>query len=101
MTATGVFTVTARPTITSLSPSSKARGTAAQNITMTGANFVSGVNVSISRNGITIVSVTRNSATSITVRLSVSGSANTGFRNVTVTNPDGGTFTLNNGLRIT
>ena len=48
-----------------------------------------------------MVSVTRNSATSLTVRLSVSRGASASQRNVTVTNPDGGTFTLANGFRIT
>ena len=101
VTLANAFTVTARPTITSLSPNSKGRGTGAQNITVTGTNFVSGATMAFSGNGITIVSVTRNSSTSITVRISVSGGASTGFRNVTVTNPDGGTFTLTNGFRIT
>ena len=57
--------------------------------------------VAFSGNGITINSVTRNSSTSITVRMSVAGTATASFRDVTVTNPDGGTSTLANGFRVT
>ncbi len=95
------FTVNARPTVTSLSPNTKSRGTGAQNITVNGTGFQSGVGVSFSGSGITVISVTRNSSTNLTVRISVSNGASTTFRNVTATNPDGGTFTLNNGFRIT
>jgi hypothetical protein len=103
---TSAVTVTARPTITSLSPNSKGRGTSAQNITLTGTGFggsngTFGGSVSFSGNGINVISVTRNSSTSLTVRVSVSSGASTGFRGVTVTNPDQGSFTLNNGFRIT
>ena len=100
-TLVGGLTVTARPTVSGLSPNSKSRGGSASNVTVTGANFVNGATVAFSGSGITVVSVTRNSSTSLTVRLSVSGGASTGLRNVTVTNPDGGTFTLANGFRIT
>ena len=100
-TLSSSFTVTARPTITSLSPNSKSRGSGPQNITVNGSNFVSGVSVAFSGSGINVISVTRNSSSSITVRLSVSNFASTSFRDVTVTNPDGGTFTLGNGFRIT
>ena len=57
--------------------------------------------MSFTGNGITVVSVTRNNATSLTVRLSVAAGATVGQRNVTVTNPDGGSATLANGFRIT
>ena len=100
------FTVNAAPGISSLSPNSKRRGTGAQNITLTGSNFPSnfvsgGGSVGFSGNGINIISVTRNSSTSLTVRLSVSNFASLGFRNVMVTNPDRGAATINNGFRIT
>ena len=99
------FTVTARPTVTSLNPNSRGRGATNQNVTVNGTNF-GGANgpfsgtVSFSGTGITVNSVTRNSATQLTVNLSVSGSAATGSRNVTVTNADAGAGTLNNGFTV-
>jgi quinohemoprotein amine dehydrogenase alpha subunit-like protein len=100
-TLVNAVTVTARPTVTSVSPNSKARGGSASNVTVTGTGFAAGAGVNFTGNGITVVSVTRNSATSLTVRLSVSGGATTGLRDVTVTNPDGGSGTLAGGFRIT
>ena len=48
-----------------------------------------------------MISVTRNSSTSITVRISVAWWAPLGSRNVTVDNPSGPDVTLNNGFQIT
>ena len=62
---------------------------------------MNGATVAISGSGITVNSVTWNSATKLTIVVSVSGGASTGFRNVTVTNPDQGSFTLSNGFRVT
>ena len=95
------FTVNAPPTITSLSPSTAARNSFFKTITVNGTGFQAGAVISFSGSGITINSTTVNSSTSITLNINVSGSATTGARNVTVTNPDGGTFTLSNGLTIT
>jgi hypothetical protein len=94
------FTVNARPTITSLSPNSRTRGTSNQTITITGTGFVSGATVAFTGTGITVNSVTRTSATQLTVVISLSGSAATGLRNVTVTNPDAGFYTLTNGFTV-
>jgi len=94
------FTVNARPTITSLAPTSRTRGQSNQSIVFTGTGFVTGATVVFSGTGITVVSVTRNSATQLTVVISVSGGATTGARNVTVTNPDAGTFTLSGGFTV-
>jgi hypothetical protein len=54
--------------------------------------------VAFSGTGINVNSVTRNSATQLTVVISLSSSAATGLRNVTVTNPDAGFYTLSNGF---
>src|SRR5262249_55032883 len=51
VTLSAPFSVTARPTITSISPNSKGRGTSASNITITGTNFVNGATVAFSGNG--------------------------------------------------
>jgi hypothetical protein len=57
--------------------------------------------VSFAGSGITINSVVRNPDTQITVNISVAGSAALGARDVTVSNPDGGTATAPGGLTIT
>ena len=94
------FTVNARPTILSLSPNSRRHGLSNQTIIIAGTGFVSGATVAFSGSGITVNSVTRNSATQLTVVISLSGSAATGLRNVTVTNPDAGFYTLSNGFTV-
>jgi Quinohemoprotein amine dehydrogenase, alpha subunit domain III len=100
-TRAGAFTVNVRPTLTSLSPNSRARGQSNQTIVLTGTGFVNGATVSLSGSGITVNSVTWNSATKLTINVSVSSGASTGNRNVTVTNPDQGAVTLSNGFRVT
>ena len=100
-TLAGAFTVNARPTLTSLNPGSRARGQTNQTIVVNGTGFVNGATVAFSGSGITVNSVTWNSATKLTIIISVSGGASTGFRNVSVTNPDLGSFTLSNGFRVT
>jgi hypothetical protein len=100
-TTTAAFTVNPRPTITSLSPSSRNRGLSNQVILVNGTGFVDGAGVAFSGNGITVNSVTWVSATQLSVNISISGSATRSQRNVTVTNPDKGTFTRSNGFRVT
>ena len=94
------FTVNARPTVTSLSPNSRRRGLNNQVIIVTGTGFVTGATVAFSGSGISIDYVTWNSSTQLTIRIDISAGAAIGLRNVTVTNPDGGTFTLNNGFLV-
>ena len=96
----GAFTVNARPTLASLSPNARHRGQSNQTIIFTGTGFVSGATVSFSGSGVSVGSVTRNNSTQLTVVISVSGGAALGSRNVTVTNPDAGWFTLNNGFTV-
>jgi hypothetical protein len=95
------LTVTPRPTIASLNPGSRSRGQSNQNIVITGTGFASGASVAFSGSGINVVSVTFTDAGHITVKISVASNAATGNRSVTVTNPDQGWFTLNNGLKVT
>src|SRR5262249_19247146 len=69
------FVVTARPTISSVSPNSLGQGATSQSITVNGSNFPSnfvsgGGSVSFSGSGITVNSVTRSSSTRLTVVVS-------------------------------
>ena len=104
---TACFTVNAAPTVTSTDPSSRGQGAAAQNITINGTGFVDGATVTFSGTGITVNSVTFVDATELTANITIAGSAPTGARNVTVTNPDAGTgtctscFTINAGPTVT
>ena len=106
VTATNAFTVNTPATVTSISPTSLPQGATSQTITVTGADFVSGswpnATVTFSGTGITVNSVTRTSATTLSVVVTISGVATVGTRDVTVTSPDGapavtlpGAFTVN------
>jgi prepilin-type N-terminal cleavage/methylation domain-containing protein len=100
-TATGnnVFTVNAAPTITAVNPNVRDQGATNQAILISGAGFVNGSNVSFSGAGVTGPTAF-NSPTQLTVTVSVAANAALGARNVTVSNPDGGTATLNNGFTV-
>jgi hypothetical protein len=99
-TRTGGFTVTAAPTVSSVTPSSRGQGATSQSLTIAGTNFASGATVTFSGTGITVNSVTRNSSTSLTVNVSVASNAATGARDVTVKNPDAGVATLTGGFAV-
>jgi len=76
------------PTVTSASPSSRGQGAANQTIAVKGTNFQSGAQVSFSGTGITVNSTSFVSASEVKANVSISASATTGGRTVTVTNPD-------------
>jgi hypothetical protein len=104
---TGVFTVNALPAVTSTSPASRGQGAVAQNITITGTGFLSGAAATFSGAGITVISTTFGSATTLTASISIAAGTTIGARNVTVTNPDTGVgtgtglFTVNTGPTVT
>ncbi len=107
---TWVSTIAA-PTPTLNNPGASAnQGASSVTLNLTGANFFdpgmafpNHLDVQLqggATNGITINSVTFNSATSATVNYSISAGASTGSRNIVLTNPDGQTVTVTNGLTI-
>ena len=92
------FTVNAGPSISTLTPSSRGQGAASQAIVIAGSNFSAGAwttsRVTFSGSGITVNSVVRDSASQLTVTISVASNAAVGPRTVTVRNPsDNGTAT--------
>lgn len=87
------FTVNARPTVTSASPSSRGQGAVSQDLALTGTNFAASPTVTFSGTGITVNSAVRDSATQITINVTVSDSAALGARDITVTNADLGAGT--------
>jgi len=99
-TQTNAFSVTAAPTVTSTSPSSRGQGASSQTVTIKGSGFVSGAAASFSGNGITVNSTTFKSATELRASVSIESSASVGLRTVTVTNPDAGTGSLANGFAV-
>jgi N,N-dimethylformamidase beta subunit-like protein/quinohemoprotein amine dehydrogenase alpha subunit-like protein len=103
-TLTNGFSVTtavlAPPTLTSATPNTGAQGQNLTSVILAGSNFQSGATCSFGA-GITVNSCTFNSATQLTANLSIAASATVGTRNVTVTNPDTQSSTLNNGFSVT
>ncbi len=99
-TCSGCFTVNARPTIGTLSPNSRPRGTVDSTVLMSGTGFQTGAVVTVSGTGVnaTVVAVT---PTQLTLLVTVAPGAVTGLRSVTVTNPDAGTLTKANAFRVT
>ncbi len=103
-TLTNGFSVTnavlAPPTLTSATPNTGTQGQNLASVILAGSNFQSGATCSFGA-GITVNSCAFNSATQLTANLSISASAAVGTRNVTVTNPDTQSSTLNNGFSVT
>ncbi|MFY9586568.1 MAG: hypothetical protein WAT66_03820 [Actinomycetota bacterium] len=92
-TCTGCLTITAPPTITSISPAQRGQGLTNQTLSITGTGFQNGIDATFSGTGITVNSVTFGNVSNITVNIDVAGGASLGSRDVTLTNPDGGTKT--------
>jgi hypothetical protein len=87
------------PTVSGISPSSGKRGTTL-NVVLTGSNYLNGeIIVAISGGGVTVNSVTVNSATQLTANITIAPSASATFRNVSVTNSYG-TVTYSNGFQV-
>jgi hypothetical protein len=100
-TGVGALTITPAPTATAINPSHLERGQSNVPVAITGANIVSGATVAVSGTGVTVGTVTFNSATSLTAVMSVTTAADTTARDVIVHNPDGGTGTCKACLTIT
>jgi hypothetical protein len=100
VTSAAAFTVNSKPSTTSANPNSMVQG-ATGTVTLTGTNYVATPTVSFSGTGIAVNNVTRDSLVQLTVNVTIAGGASTGARNVTVTNPDGGTSTANGIFTVT
>jgi hypothetical protein len=88
------------PTVSTVSPSTLGVGADKVAVKVTGTNFGPTPAVTVSNpTGITIA-VTRDSATQLTLAVSVAGNAATGARDLTVTNSQSETVTKSNALTI-
>lgn len=102
--ATNIFfsaTAISSPTHTNTSPNSGGQRATHRTITLQGTGFMENPTISISGTGITIDTVSRTSATQLVISISITETASTGTRNITITNTDGGTTTTSNALTIT
>jgi photosystem II stability/assembly factor-like uncharacterized protein len=105
VTATGGFTVSLPPTITSvtrnhpiLGPVSWDRQGAVREITINGANFQSGAFIVFSGSGVSASLTTFVNSSQLKATMSIAESATVGLRDAVITNPDFGSGTLNNAF---
>ncbi len=98
---TTILTLPLRITISSVSPSSVARGAVAKVLTVTGANFKAGIKATFSGTGIKVITVKRLSSTKVTVTITVASSAAKGARSLILRNTDAGNATKTNAITIT
>lgn len=99
------FTIvkTTSPTITSISPDSGRHGTTVSIRNLAGTGFQKGARIELAKPGLPAIaakSVKVVSSSKITCTFSIPSRAMTGYRDLVITNPDGGTFTLQNGFRV-
>ena len=90
--ATGAFTVNVGPTVQSLSPDNLGADTSNASVVVTGSGFAGEPTPVFSGDGITVHSVTRDSATQLTLVISIAEDAEQSLRDLTITNPDGGSI---------
>ncbi|NQX02985.1 IPT/TIG domain-containing protein, partial [bacterium] len=100
LTQVAAFTVNAAPTLASLSPSTRAVGLQGQSLVLTGSYFQAGAQVAFSGSGITVTGVSVDSPTQLTVLADLDSAATPGPRDVTVSQPDGGSVTLAGALSL-
>jgi plastocyanin len=83
----GTITVTA--TITTVTPSSIARGSSNVTVHVTGTGFATGIKAKFSGTGVTVKSTTFVDSAHLTLTVTVASTAATGLRTLTVTNTNG------------
>ncbi|MFH1958204.1 MAG: IPT/TIG domain-containing protein, partial [bacterium] len=100
-TLTNTIKINPKPTFTSLSPTSVGQGMQNATFTVTGANISTGCVIEFGV-GFSTVSYTYygETASSFTVVVNVTEAAQTGFRNVTIRNPDLGYATKSNAVNV-
>ncbi len=86
------------PFIGSITPGVGVTG-ATLNVAISGANFQSGATATFG-DGVTVNSTTVNSATDLTVNITIASTATFGFRDVTVSNPGGQSVTRSDGFKV-
>jgi plastocyanin len=100
-TCTGCLTIDARPGVTSASPSMLARGSTNVTVMVTGTGFAANAKAKFSGAGVAVTTTTFVSSTQLQLKVTVAANGTTGFRTLTVTNPDGGMGTKVHAVTIT
>jgi hypothetical protein len=77
------------PGLAQVSPANAVQGATGVMLMLEGQNFQNGATVSFSGTGVTAANVTHRSSTELQITVSVTASATPGYRDITVTNPDG------------
>jgi hypothetical protein len=95
------FKVTPPPTVTSISPSTIGLGAGTKHFTINGAGFMNGATVAVSGTGVSPANPAFTNDTKMTIDLTVSPTAITGVRNITVTNPDNQSATCHSCFAVT
>ena len=88
-TCRACLTVTAAPTVAAVTPNRLGRGATNQTVVLSGSGFIASTQVAMSGTGVTLP-VTNRTATSISLRVSVTAGAAVGPRDLTLTSNDGG-----------
>ena len=113
--STAQVTVNTPPTVTSveitriLADNTTTSGTSigisatarTRTVTVKGTNFQANATAAFDGMGLTVASVTRTDASTLTISLVIAANASAGSRSVTVTNPDGGTVSFANAVTLT
>ena len=97
--ATASAVVPVVPGVSGVTPTGGEQG-ATVSVTVSGANFQGGATLGVGA-GVTVSGVTVSSATQLLATLTIAVDAAVGPRDVTVTNPGGGTATLTGGFTVT
>jgi hypothetical protein len=103
---TCIITTISNPNVSVATPNTLIQGRTNVSLTLTdtdsnpATNFVNGVTVSFSGTGITVVSTSFVDAQTLSLTVNIANTASSGSRNVTVTNPDGTSFTANGLISI-
>jgi len=88
------------PTVSEVAPAAASAGASNVKVSVFGAELTPGANVAVSGSGITVQSTEYKSGSELLATISIAPDAAAGSRNVTVTNIDGRTASLNNGFTI-
>jgi hypothetical protein len=94
---------TSSPVITSLTPDSGWHGSTVSIRNLAGSGFQTGARIELTKPGLPVITaknVKIVSSSKITCSFTIPSRAKTGYRDVAITNPDGGTFTMANGFRV-
>ena len=97
----GTITVDPAPTITTVAPTSLARGSSNVSFSVIGTGFRGGVKAKVSGTGVTVSPVVRVDSKHLTLMLSAAPTAPVGKRTLTVTNTDGGRVIQARAINVT